>query len=174
MYVLAYRHGDQQKKTSRDATKISGIVKAARPSVHSNGSYSSSYLQQAAAAFSHSSSVPEVVRVDTNGGKAGISSVQSTGLINASITNTTPNSFAQSKHPKASIPTFKTSSNEQNLDAPDTQSVDVCSPVTKATWNHLPEFPDRTQFQVAASKSRCFIWLRGLTASRYSDKWIKQ
>ena len=137
---IRYRHGDQQKKTPRDATKISGIVKAARPSVHSNGSYSSSCLQQAAAAFSHPSSVPEVVRVDTNGGKAGISSIQSTGLINASITNTTPNSFAQSKHPKASIPTFKTSSNEQNLDAPDTQSVDVCSPVTKTTWNHLPDF----------------------------------
>ena len=137
---IGYRHGDQQKKTSGDATKISGIVKAARPSVHSSGSYSSSCLQQAAAALSHPSAVPEVVRVDANGGKAGISSIQSTGVINASITNTTPNSFAQSKHPRASIPTFKTYLNEQNLDAPDTRSVDVCSPVTKATWNHLPDF----------------------------------
>ena len=137
---IGYRHGDQQKKTSRDATKISGIVKAARPSVHSSGSYSSSCLQQAAAALSQPSAVPEVVRVDTNGGKAGIFSIQSTGLINASITNTTPNSFAQSKHPRASIPTSKTFLNEQNLDAPDTRSVDVCSPVTKETWNHLPDF----------------------------------
>ena len=136
---IGYRHPDQHNKTSGDATKIRNIVEAARPSVHGNGSLSTSYrLQQAAAALSHPSPV-QVVRVDTNGGKAGISGIHSTALINSSITNATPSSFTQSKQPRASIPTSTSTLNEQNRDAPDTQCVDVCMPVAKATWNNLPD-----------------------------------
>lgn len=133
---IGYRHPDQQNKTSGDATKVRSIVEAAGLSVHSSGSFStSSCLRQTAAVLSHPSPAHKVARDNTNAGKAGISSIQSTALINASITDATPNSFTQSKQLRASIATSKSTLNEKNRDAP----VDVCVPVAKATWNNLPD-----------------------------------
>ncbi len=138
---IGYRHVEPPSIWTGDTTTSRrSIVEAVLPSVHGNGSYSSTTgLQQAATTLSYPAAAKEAVRTDTQPGRSGISSIHHTALINASITNTTPNSFAQPKQTRALIATSKSILNERSSDAPDTQSDDVCLPVAKATWNNLPD-----------------------------------